>query len=74
MLPMVEARISDEGEIQVRGGMCMKGYHNNLRLLLNVLLLTVGLKTQDIGTITTINKMGKSLLTSRLLTVLKTLL
>lgn len=59
MLSMVQARISDEGEIQVKGGMCMTGYHNNPEATAACFTPDGWFKTQDVGIITTINKNGE---------------
>lgn len=58
MIPMVEARISDEGEIQLKGGMCMQGYYNNPEATAECFTEDGWFKTQDIGEITVINKNG----------------
>lgn len=61
MLPMVEAKISDEGEIQLRGGMCMQGYYNNPEATADCFTEDGWFKTQDIGEITVVNKNGAEL-------------
>ena len=61
MIAMVEARISEEGEIQLKGGMSMKGYHNKPEATAECFTSDGWFKTQDIGTITTENKDGQKL-------------
>ncbi|HAA09535.1 MAG TPA: long-chain fatty acid--CoA ligase, partial [Syntrophomonas sp.] len=58
MIPMVEARVSDEGEIQLKGGMCMQGYYNNPEATADCFTEDGWFKTQDIGEIKVINKDG----------------
>ncbi len=58
MIPMVEARLSDEGEIQLKGGMCMQGYYNNPEATAACFTEDGWFKTQDIGEIKVINKDG----------------
>jgi long-chain acyl-CoA synthetase len=58
MIPMVEARVSDEGEIQLKGGMCMQGYYNNPEATAACFTEDGWFKTQDIGEIKVINKDG----------------
>jgi long-chain acyl-CoA synthetase len=58
MIPMVEARLSDEGEIQLKGGMCMQGYYNNPQATADCFTEDGWFKTQDIGEITVVNKNG----------------
>lgn len=61
MIAMVEARISEEGEIQLKGGMCMQGYHNRPDATAEAFTADGWFKTQDVGTVTTINKNGDEL-------------
>ncbi|HOP62583.1 MAG TPA: long-chain fatty acid--CoA ligase [Spirochaetota bacterium] len=49
MIPMCEARVSDEGEIQLRGGMCMSGYHKNAEATKACFTEDGWFKTQDVG-------------------------
>ncbi|MCL2154910.1 MAG: long-chain fatty acid--CoA ligase [Leptospirales bacterium] len=58
MLQMVEARISDEGEIQLKGGMCMSGYYKKPEATKECFTPDGWFKTQDIGEITTEEKHG----------------
>jgi len=52
IIPMCQARISDDGEIQIKGGMCMKGYHKKPEATAECFTEDGWFKTQDIGTIT----------------------
>ncbi len=61
MIAMVDARISDEDEIQLKGGMCMQGYHNRPEDTAASFTEDGWFKTEDVGTITTINKNGQEL-------------
>jgi len=61
MLQMVEARVSDEGEIQVKGGMCMIGYYKKPEATKESFTEDGWFKTGDIGEITTEEKYGDML-------------
>jgi len=61
MIPMVKARISDEGEIQVKGGMCMQGYYNNPEATAACFTEDGWFKTQDVGEVSVVNKDGMEL-------------
>jgi long-chain acyl-CoA synthetase len=58
MLQMVEIRISGEGEVQVKGGMCMKGYYKKPEATKESFTEDGWLKTGDIGEFTTEEKYG----------------
>lgn len=60
-IPMVDIRISDEGEIQLRGGMCMKGYNKRPEATAECFTDDGWFKTQDIGVMTVENKNGEDL-------------
>lgn len=49
MIPMCQARISDEGEIQLRGGMCMSGYYRKPEETKACFTDDGWFKTQDVG-------------------------
>ena len=61
MIPMVEARISAEGEIQLKGAMCMTGYHNRPEATAACFTEDGWFKTQDIGILTVEKKNGEDL-------------
>lgn len=61
MIPMVQVRISDEGEIQLKGGMGMKGYHNRPEATAECFTDDGWFKTQDIGVVRVENKNGEDL-------------
>ncbi|MEA1960655.1 MAG: AMP-binding protein, partial [Bacillota bacterium] len=52
MVPMVNIRISDEGEIQLHGGMCMIGYHKRPEATAECFTDDGWFKTQDVGFVT----------------------
>jgi len=58
MIGMVEARLSDEGEIQLKGGMCMSGYHKKPDETKACFTSDGWFKTQDVGEIHTEEKNG----------------
>lgn len=60
-IPMVETRISEEGEIQLRGGMCMSGYHKKPEETKACFTADGWFKTQDIGELITEEKNGELL-------------
>ncbi len=56
MVPMVQVRISEEGEIQLKGGMSMAGYHNRPEATVKCFTNDGWFKTQDIGMMTLENR------------------
>jgi long-chain acyl-CoA synthetase len=69
ILPMVEARISDVGEIQVRGPGMMKGYHKKPELTQQSFTPDGWLKTGDVGII---DSEGFITITDRIKDLMKT--
>ncbi len=61
MIPMVQARISEEGEIQLKGGMCMSGYHKKPEATAECFTGDGWFKTQDVGFVTVEEKNGEPL-------------
>ncbi len=61
MIPMCQARISDEGEIQLRGGMCMSGYYRKPEETKACFTDEGWFKTQDVGEIIMEEKYGDTL-------------
>jgi long-chain acyl-CoA synthetase len=61
MVPMVQVRISEEGEIQLKGGMCMIGYHKRPDATAECFTDDGWFKTQDIGIVTVEKKNGEDL-------------
>ncbi|HZK43398.1 MAG TPA: long-chain fatty acid--CoA ligase [Syntrophomonadaceae bacterium] len=59
--PMCEFRLSDEDEIQIKGGMCMIGYHNNPEATAECFTSDGWFKTQDVGVIDVEEKDGDTL-------------
>jgi long-chain acyl-CoA synthetase len=49
MIQMCQVRISDEGEIQLKGGMCMSGYHRKEEQTKECFTEDGWFKTQDVG-------------------------
>lgn len=74
MLPMCEARISDEGEIQLRGGMCMTGYHKKPAETKACFTEDGWFKTQDVGELIVEEKYGDKLTYIRITDRLKDLI
>lgn len=60
-IPMVDVRISDQGEIQLKGGMCMQGYHKRPEATAECFTDDGWFKTQDIGIMTVEHKNGEDL-------------
>jgi long-chain acyl-CoA synthetase len=61
MIQMVQARLSDEGEIQLKGGMCMSGYYKKPEETKACFTEDGWFKTQDVGEIITEEKHGDML-------------
>ncbi len=61
MLQMIQARLSDEGEIQLKGGMCMSGYHKKPEETKSCFTPDGWFKTQDVGELITEEKHGDML-------------
>ncbi len=61
MIPMCQARISDEGEIQLKGGMCMSGYHKKPDATKACFTDDGWFKTQDVGELIVEEKHGDPL-------------
>ncbi|MBO8158618.1 long-chain fatty acid--CoA ligase [Thermosyntropha sp.] len=61
MIPLCQARISDEGEIQLKGPMCMLGYYKKPEATKECFTDDGWFKTGDIGQIEQIEKNGEIL-------------
>ncbi len=61
LLPMCQARISDEGEVQLKGGMSMTGYYKNPKATKAIFTKDGWFKTQDVGELLTVEKDGDNL-------------
>lgn len=61
MIGMVQARLSDEGEIQLKGGMCMSGYYKKPEETKACFTEDGWFKTQDVGELITEEKHGDML-------------
>ncbi len=61
MIGMVQARLSDEGEIQLKGGMCMSGYYKKPEETKACFTSDGWFKTQDVGELITEEKHGDML-------------
>ncbi|HPF05395.1 MAG TPA: long-chain fatty acid--CoA ligase [Spirochaetota bacterium] len=61
VIPMCSVRISDEGEIQLKGGMCMSGYHKKPDATKACFTEDGWFKTQDVGEIIVEEKHGDPL-------------
>jgi len=61
VIPMCNVRISDEGEIQLKGGMCMSGYYKKPEETKACFTEDGWFKTQDVGEIITEEKYGDRL-------------
>ncbi len=61
MIPMVQARISAEGEIQLKGGMCMSGYYKKPDETKACFTEDGWFRTQDVGELITEEKHGDML-------------
>lgn len=61
LIPMVQVRVSEEGELQLKGGMCMQGYYHNRQATEECFTEDGWFKTQDIGQVRVINKNGEEL-------------
>ncbi|SHH06308.1 long-chain acyl-CoA synthetase [Thermosyntropha lipolytica DSM 11003] len=60
MLPLCQARISDEGEIQLKGPMCMLGYYKKPEATKECFTEDGWFKTGDIGKIEQVEKDGET--------------
>ena len=60
-LPMCNIRLSDEGEIQLKGNMCMAGYLNRPKETAECFTEDGWFKTEDVGEIITEKKNGETL-------------
>ena len=58
LLPMTQARISDEGEVQLKGGMSMTEYYKNPKATKAIFTKDGWFKTQDVGELLTVEKDG----------------
>lgn len=61
LLPSIEARISDEGEVQLKGSMAMTGYYKNPDATKAIFTEDGWFKTQDVGELHTVEKNGDTL-------------
>ena len=61
VIPMCSVRISDEGEIQLKGGMCMSGYHKKFDATKACFTEDGWFKTQDVGELIVEEKYGDQL-------------
>ena len=61
LLPMCQARISDEGEVQLKGQMSMTGYYKNPAATKAIFTKDGWFKTQDVGELLTVEKNGDRL-------------
>lgn len=61
MIRMVQARLSDEGEIQLKGGMCMSGYYRKPEETKACFTSDGWFKTQDVGELLTEERDGDPL-------------
>jgi len=61
LVPMCDMRISEEGEIQLKGGMCMSGYYKNDEATEDCFTKDGWFKTQDVGELTTNDNNGDPL-------------
>lgn len=61
LLPMIQVRISEEGEIQLKGGMSMTGYYRNPEATKEVYTEDGWFKTGDVGELHTVEKNGDRL-------------
>ena len=61
LLPMTQARISSEGEVQLKGGMSMIGYYKNPKATEAIFTKDGWFKTQDVGELLTVEKNGDRL-------------
>lgn len=61
LLPMTQVRISDEGEVQLKGGMAMTGYYKNPEATKAIFTEDGWFKTQDVGELHHVEKNGDRL-------------
>ena len=61
LLPTIEARIAEEGEVQLKGGMSMTGYYKNPEATKAIFTEDGWFKTQDVGELYHVDKNGDRL-------------
>lgn len=61
LLSLCDARISDEGEVQLKGGMCMTEYYKNPEATKEIFTEDGWLKTGDVGELHYVEKNGEKL-------------
>ncbi len=61
LLPMTQARISEEGEVQLKGGMSMIEYYKNPAATKDIFTDDGWFKTQDVGELYQVDKNGEKL-------------
>lgn len=61
VIPMCDVRLSEEGEIQLKGGMALKGYYNNEEATKACFTKDGWFKTQDVGELLFVEKNGEDL-------------
>lgn len=61
LLPSIEARISEEGEVQLKGSMSMTGYYKNPEATKAIFTEDGWFKTQDVGELHSTEKNGDTL-------------
>jgi len=61
VIPMCQVRIAEDGEIQLKGGMCMTGYHKKPDATKECFTSDGWFKTQDVGVVTVEEKHGDQL-------------
>lgn len=61
LLPTIEARIAEYGEVQLKGGMAMTGYYKNPEATKAIFTEDGWFKTQDVGEIHHVDKNGDRL-------------
>lgn len=61
VIPMVDVRLSEEGEIQIKGGMALQGYYNNEEATKACFTSDGWFKTQDVGELLFEERNGEAL-------------
>ena len=61
VISMCQVRISDEGEVQIKGGMCMTEYYKNPEATKAIFTEDGWFKTQDVGELHFVEKNGEKL-------------